>query len=230
MDTLGALALGTESPSSSVLLRKPYKRSASLISRPMWRNILCQSAFQLTLLFVLLFKGAEMFGVRPLSEANCFTYFVENGSQKWDSSTLLKSSTGDISCSSFQDFCPDKSDNCFNQKHFSTIEKSYFQFSKLSDFSDECLTCYKKDYVHGSIIFNAFIFCQVREKLKTIRFYLSFLSIIYSFYFLLFIFFIYLLFHFSEASPLFSFFFSNQFLITTIIFPIVTQSFIYPSI
>ena len=69
MDTLGALALGTESPSASVLLRKPYKRSASLISRPMWRNILCQSAFQLTLLFILLFRGAELFGVRPLQDS-----------------------------------------------------------------------------------------------------------------------------------------------------------------
>ena len=199
MDTLGALALGTESPSSTVLLRKPYKRSASLISRPMWRNILCQSAFQLILLFVLLFRGAEMFGVRPLSETNCFIYSVENGSQKWDSSTLLKSSTGDISCSSFQDFCPDKSDNCFNQKHYSTTQKSNFQFSELSAFTEDCLTCYKKDYVHGSIIFNAFIFCQVRVggKLKRKRFFFCFLTIIYSiFFFFLFIYLFYLFIYF----------------------------------
>ena len=97
MDTLGALALGTESPAPTVLLRKPYKRSASLISRPMWRNILSQSAFQLALLFILLFRGAELFGVRPLSGKNCFNYFVENrGSQLWDSVTSQKSSTGDI--------------------------------------------------------------------------------------------------------------------------------------
>ena len=161
MDTLGALALGTESPSASVLLRKPYKRSASLISRPMWRNILCQSAFQLTLLFILLFRGAELFGVRPLSEKHCFTYFIENRvSQLWDSSTLQKSSTGDLSCSSFRDFCPDKDDVCLNRKHFSA-QNSFFKFTDLKDFSTDCLTCYKTDYVHGSIIFNAFIFCQV---------------------------------------------------------------------
>ena len=160
MDTLGALALGTECPSSTVLERKPYKRSASLISRPMWRNILCQSAFQLALLFILLFKGAELFGVRPLSEENCFTYYVENGTQKWESTTSLKSSTGDISCSSFIDYCPNKDDTCYNNIH-STPAGGVFQFNKLLDFSTSCLTCYKSDHTHGSIIFNAFIFCQV---------------------------------------------------------------------
>ena len=163
MDTLGALALGTECPTATVLDRKPYKRSASLISRPMWRNILCQSAFQLILLFVLLFKGAEMFGVRPLSETNCFTYYVENGSQRWDSATLLKSSTGDISCSSFQDFCPEKDDSCYQNAHRSSATGDVFRFNQLPDFATSCLTCYKSDHVHGSIIFNAFIFCQVQN-------------------------------------------------------------------
>ena len=177
MDTLGALALGTESPSASVLERKPYKRSASLISRPMWRNILCQSVFQLTLLFVLLFKGAELFGVRKLSEKNCFTYYVENGTQKWDSATLFKSSTGDLSCSSFLDYCPKKDDTCYNSIHQSAIGYN-FQFQKLPDFSTECLTCYKADHTHGSIIFNAFIFCQVcTEKSFFLLLFLFFLLI-----------------------------------------------------
>ena len=42
MDTMGALALGTEPPSPSLLNRRPYKRDASLISNVMWRNILVQ--------------------------------------------------------------------------------------------------------------------------------------------------------------------------------------------
>jgi len=49
MDTMGALALGTEQPSITLLHRRPYKRTASLISHPMWRNIFCQSAFQVVL-------------------------------------------------------------------------------------------------------------------------------------------------------------------------------------
>src|SRR3569833_2942651 len=35
MDTMGALALGTEPPSPSLLSRKPYLRSASLVSNKM---------------------------------------------------------------------------------------------------------------------------------------------------------------------------------------------------
>jgi len=62
MDTMGALALGTEPPASDLLLRRPYKRDASLINLPMWRNILAQSSYQLGLLIFLLQKGPEIFG------------------------------------------------------------------------------------------------------------------------------------------------------------------------
>ena len=166
MDTLGALALGTESPTESVLLRKPYKRSASLISRPMWRNILCQSAFQLTLLFVLLFHGAEMFGVRPLSETHCFTYFAENNGQRWNTQTYTKSSTGNIGCGDFSTYCPDKDDLCYTQLHYDSVAANSFIFKDLPGFKDTCLTCDKTDYTHGTIIFNAFIFCQVRVRVR----------------------------------------------------------------
>jgi len=61
MDTMGALALGTEPPSEELLWRRPYKRDASLISLPMWRNIFVQSTYQLVLLGWMLFEGAEFF-------------------------------------------------------------------------------------------------------------------------------------------------------------------------
>ena len=61
MDTMGALALGTEPPRMELLDRRPYKRDASLISRPMWRNIICQAIYQLLLLVFLLNKGPKMF-------------------------------------------------------------------------------------------------------------------------------------------------------------------------
>jgi len=61
MDTMGALALGTEPPRLELLDRRPYKRDASLISVPMWRNILCQATYQLLLLVFLLNKGPKMF-------------------------------------------------------------------------------------------------------------------------------------------------------------------------
>ena len=61
MDTMGALALGTEPPRLELLDRRPYRRDASLISRPMWRNILVQATYQLMLLVVLLNKGPVWF-------------------------------------------------------------------------------------------------------------------------------------------------------------------------
>ena len=62
MDTMGALALGTEPPALGLLERRPYKRDASLISRPMWRNILVQASYQLGLLLFLLQRGPSLFG------------------------------------------------------------------------------------------------------------------------------------------------------------------------
>jgi Ca2+-transporting ATPase len=62
MDTMGALALGTEPPVNDLLERRPYKRDASLISRPMWRNIFVQATYQLGLLVVLLKDGPRWFG------------------------------------------------------------------------------------------------------------------------------------------------------------------------
>lgn len=163
MDTLGALALGTEAPSATCLLRKPYKRSASLISRPMWRNILAQSAFQLILLFILLFRGAELFGVKQLGGENgvenCLTFYVSESSETWSTSSFNKDPTGTLTCNSFKEYCGGLSDACFENTH---VESGVaFKYSDLQDFQASCLTCNKRDYTHGTIIFNAFIFCQV---------------------------------------------------------------------
>ena len=61
MDTMGALALGTEPPTLDLLDRRPYKRDASLISLPMWRNILIQATYQLAVLVFLLSKGPQLY-------------------------------------------------------------------------------------------------------------------------------------------------------------------------
>src|SRR5690348_14365311 len=54
MDTMGALALGTEPPSPTLLQRMPYKRNASLINNKMLRHIIIQFIFQMALLCYLL--------------------------------------------------------------------------------------------------------------------------------------------------------------------------------
>jgi magnesium-transporting ATPase (P-type) len=161
MDTLGALALGTELPTLTVLDRKPYKRDASLVSRPMMRNILVQSAFQLILLFILLFDGANLFNIA--SGTSCERYDVENSDElKWvyGSDKKVPTGTGTISCNTFVDICPDKDEECLKETHHT--DDGTVTFNDLHGFTDSCINeCEKFSYVHGSIMFNTFVFCQV---------------------------------------------------------------------
>jgi len=57
MDSLAALALGTEKPTPDLLNRKPYGRSGKIISNVAVRNIIVQSAYQLIACFILVWAG-----------------------------------------------------------------------------------------------------------------------------------------------------------------------------
>jgi P-type Ca2+ transporter type 2C len=164
MDTLGALALGTEMPTLALLNRKPYKRSSPLVSRPMMRNILVQSVFQLTVLLVLLF-GYKMFNVLP-GEA-CAEFDMKSstdnhwtiGSTKYysDSSAIPNG----FGCPAFEDVCPDLDQKCYEEDH-KAGNGDTVNFSELTDFRTECISgCNELSWVHGSLMFNAFVFCQV---------------------------------------------------------------------
>ena len=61
MDTLASLALATEMPTTSLLLRKPYGRTKPLISRTMMKNIIGHAIYQLVVIFFLLFGGIQQF-------------------------------------------------------------------------------------------------------------------------------------------------------------------------
>ncbi|CAL8364533.1 unnamed protein product [Lota lota] len=63
MDTFASLALATEPPTESLLLRKPYGRNMPLISHTMMKNILGQASYQLVIIFTMIFAGEKMFGV-----------------------------------------------------------------------------------------------------------------------------------------------------------------------
>ncbi|ESZ91241.1 putative Calcium-transporting ATPase 2 [Sclerotinia borealis F-4128] len=58
MDTMAALALATDPPPPSILDRKPDPKSAPLITMTMWKMIIGESIYQLTIT-LLLFFGAE---------------------------------------------------------------------------------------------------------------------------------------------------------------------------
>ncbi|XP_050979471.1 plasma membrane calcium-transporting ATPase 4 isoform X5 [Labeo rohita] len=63
MDTLASLALATEPPTESLLLRRPYGRDKPLISRTMMKNILGHAVYQLVITFTLLFAGEKFFNI-----------------------------------------------------------------------------------------------------------------------------------------------------------------------
>eukprot|EP00697_Spironema_sp_BW2_P018022 gnl/Spiro4/9881_TR5238_c0_g1_i1.p1 gnl/Spiro4/9881_TR5238_c0_g1~~gnl/Spiro4/9881_TR5238_c0_g1_i1.p1 ORF type:complete len:1463 (+),score=469.28 gnl/Spiro4/9881_TR5238_c0_g1_i1:70-4458(+) len=59
MDTLGALALATDSPTRELLNREPHGKDDGLITNQMWLIIIGQSVYQLFVLLFLLYWGAE---------------------------------------------------------------------------------------------------------------------------------------------------------------------------
>lgn len=60
MDTMAALALGTEAPTPALLDRPPAGRNYPLISATMWRNIIGQGSYQLVVLFGILYLGEHI--------------------------------------------------------------------------------------------------------------------------------------------------------------------------
>lgn len=63
MDTLGALALATEKPTDELMESPPVGRTEPLITNVMWRNLLVQAFYQISVLLVLQFRGKAIFGV-----------------------------------------------------------------------------------------------------------------------------------------------------------------------
>ncbi|XP_011012985.1 PREDICTED: calcium-transporting ATPase 8, plasma membrane-type-like [Populus euphratica] len=63
MDTLGALALATEPPTDHLMHRPPVGRREPLITNNMWRNLLIQAAYQVSVLLVLNFRGKSLLGL-----------------------------------------------------------------------------------------------------------------------------------------------------------------------
>ncbi|CAL5392718.1 unnamed protein product [Camellia sinensis] len=77
MDTLGALALATEKPSNELMQKPPVGRTKPLITNIMWRNLLAQAFYQMTVLLTLQFGGKSIFGVNTnVNNTLIFNTFV----------------------------------------------------------------------------------------------------------------------------------------------------------
>jgi len=75
MDTMAALALATEAPTPALLERKPYGKDDPLITKTMWKMILGQAFFQLTITLVILHYGHVLFGVEKDSDVHLTILF-----------------------------------------------------------------------------------------------------------------------------------------------------------
>ena len=60
MDSLAALALATEEPTTKLLLEKPHGRSEPLISRKMWKHIVTQGLYQMFWLFLIVYGAPAL--------------------------------------------------------------------------------------------------------------------------------------------------------------------------
>ncbi|OWM82034.1 hypothetical protein CDL15_Pgr001608 [Punica granatum] len=97
MDTLGALALATERPTKNLLSHPPVGRSELLITLVMWRNLLAQALYQVTVLLILQFKGRSIFRVGEVVKNtiifNCFVLcqvFNEFNARKLEEKNVFK--------------------------------------------------------------------------------------------------------------------------------------------
>ncbi|XP_022898581.1 calcium-transporting ATPase 5, plasma membrane-type-like [Olea europaea var. sylvestris] len=72
MDTLGALALATEPPTDHLMRRPPVGRREPLITNVMWRNLIIQALYQVTVLLILNFRGRSILNLEDESDDRAF--------------------------------------------------------------------------------------------------------------------------------------------------------------
>ena len=74
MDTLASLALATDPPTDSHLLRAPHKPDEFIIEKTMWKHILGQSFMHLAIMFAMVFAGQYF-----LPEFDNSQFIIKNG-------------------------------------------------------------------------------------------------------------------------------------------------------
>ncbi|KAJ6870084.1 hypothetical protein NC652_035864 [Populus alba x Populus x berolinensis] len=74
---LGGLALLTEPPSQKLMQRPPIRPSEPFITKAMWRNIIIQASYQVSILLAFQFKGQAILNINEeVSKAMIFSSFL----------------------------------------------------------------------------------------------------------------------------------------------------------
>ncbi|TMW63142.1 hypothetical protein Poli38472_002083 [Pythium oligandrum] len=152
MDTMGALALGTESPTEALLDRRPFKKSARLLGNGIIKNILVQATFQLALVFLLLAFGHKQFGFHEGNECVEIGYTVKSSFEPLDSESCR--TVNGLPCASL------KCEDYVAQPLFTLKE---YPLGCLNDY------CETYDYRHYTLIFNTFVFSQLFNEFNARR-------------------------------------------------------------
>ncbi|OBT94685.1 plasma membrane calcium [Pseudogymnoascus verrucosus] len=111
MDTFAALALATDPPTLDILDRKPAGKKAPLITINMWKMIIGQAIFQLTVTFILYFAGEKILG-----------YDTTDPQKKLELSTMVFNTF--VWMQIFNEFNNRRLDNKLNI--FAGIQRNYF--------------------------------------------------------------------------------------------------------
>lgn len=153
MDTMGALALGTEGPTEVLLERRPFKKTARLLGNCMIKNIVVQSAFQLLLVFLLLVYGDAMFDFHHGNECIETVYSVKSSFSAQNTDTCVTAA----------------GNACWNLNCEDYV--SHQPALDVVDYPVGCLKSYcdKYDYRHYTLIFNAFVFSQLFNEFNARR-------------------------------------------------------------
>lgn len=81
MDTLASLALATEPPTEQLLNRQPHSRNSYIISKTMFKHIIGQAIFQLTVMILLVFLADRFIPEYPGKYDH--TYFKDHPEYKY---------------------------------------------------------------------------------------------------------------------------------------------------
>ncbi|KAJ6426222.1 hypothetical protein OIU84_026745 [Salix udensis] len=77
MAVLGGLALLTEPPSEKLMKKPPTRPTEPLITKSMWRNIIIQASYQVSILVAFQFKGRAILNIdEDVSKAMIFSSFL----------------------------------------------------------------------------------------------------------------------------------------------------------
>lgn len=172
MDSLGSLALATESPSDDLLKRKPYSRREYIINKLMWKHVIVQSLVQFTLIF-LLYIYAEKIIIEESEQRidaiklleNCFGdfsaeivkyqknkmlyYIVDGKKSSWSAMQLIKPDLDPT-------YCPFYDRNIYPQQKVRNLEEAFRWYNSVYG-----------NTTHMTIIFNCFVLYSLFNQINS---------------------------------------------------------------